>query len=92
MRLNVVRGVGPLYWIVRDTGTKAMPMIALGWVHELGGYWRKGKGIQIRISKYVFQFGFCQKSKIVYNEDEGLLYAMEGRMMAVETKEIREWK
>jgi len=92
MSLNVVHGIGPVYWILRDTGIKKMPVISTGWVHELGGHWRKGKGIQIRMLKYVFQFGVCKKAKITMEEQDGLLYALDGRMMDVKSQDIGEWK
>lgn len=92
MKLNIVYGVGPIYWIIRDNGVTKMPVVSTGWVHELGGYWRKGKGIQIRISKYVFQFGFCKKSNRVMGEQDGILYALDGRMMDVKSQEIGDWK
>jgi len=69
-----------------------MPVISTGWVHELGGHWRKGKGIQIRMRKYVFQFGVCKRVKAPMEEQDGLLYALDGRMMDVKSQDIGEWK
>lgn len=91
MRLNVVRGIGPLYWIFRDTGKKGVPILSMGWTRELGGYWRVGKGPQIRVGKYIFQFGLCKKQNIK-TEDEGILTAIEGRMMQATTSEISTWR
>lgn len=92
MKLNVVFGVGPFYWIVRDNGIKKMPIISSGWVHELGGHWRKGKGLQFRAFKYVFQIGVCKKAEKTMDENDGLLYALDGRMMDVKSQEIGDWK
>jgi hypothetical protein len=92
MKLNVVYGLGPFYWILRDNGVKKMPVVSSGWVHELGGYWRKGKGMQVRISKYVFQVGICKKPQKKMDEQDGLLYALDGRMMDVKSQEIGDWK
>jgi len=92
MRTNVVRGKGPVYWIVRDTGKKGMPAMSGGWMRELGGYWRQGRGLQLRFGKWVFQFGLCRKAESIKDEQSGLLYAMSGRMMETETKEIGNWK
>jgi hypothetical protein len=92
MKMNVVRGRGPVYWIARDTGKKGMSPISGGWMRELGGYWRQGYGIQFRAGKYVFQFGLCCKAKNIYDEQTGLLYAVSGRMMDTDTNEIGNWK
>jgi hypothetical protein len=91
MRLNVVRGFGPFYWILRDTGKKGVPFVSFGWTRELGGYWRVGRGIQIRVGKYIYQFGLCKKREVP-NEEEGVLMVLEGRMMQTTTSEISTWR
>ena len=91
MRLNIVYGIGPVYWIARDTGKKGTPIVSLGWTRELGGYWRVGKGVQIRLGKYILQFGLCKK-KDVKTEEEGILSAIEGRILEIPTAEISAWR
>jgi hypothetical protein len=91
MKLNVVHGFGFFYWIVRDTGNKNTPKICIGWTREIGGYWRKGKGPQIRFGKYLLQFGLCKKNKVA-NEQDGILRAVEGRILELTTKEISTWR
>lgn len=92
MELNVVHGRGPLYWIVRDTGKKGVKPLSGGWMKELGGYWRQGRGIQLRAGKWVVQFGICRRPKATYTEQEGLLRAVEGRMLTTAVKDIGDWK
>ncbi len=91
MKLNVVHGVWKFYWIVRDNGKRGVPFISIGWMHELGGYWRRGRGLQIRIAKYVLQFGLCKKQEIS-SEFEGYLNALDGRIMNTKVSEISTWR
>lgn len=88
--MNKMRGLLFFYWIARDTGASNIPHIAMGTCQELGGYWRKGKGIQLRFGKYLFQFGLCKKNKI-QDEKEGLLFAVGGRELDTTIKEIKTW-
>lgn len=91
MKLNVVHGVWKFYWIVRDNGKRGVPFISIGWMHELGGYWRRGRGLQIRIAKYVLQFGLCKKQEVP-SEFEGYLNALDGRIMNTKVSEISTWR
>ena len=91
MSINTVHGFWFVYWIVRDTATKPTPRMAVGWLRELGGYWRVGKGIQIKTGKYITQVGVCKKREFT-NEDEGTLNVLEGRMMTTPTSEIGDWR
>lgn len=88
--MNVLQAVGPLYWITRDNGTKGIPFISPGFMREIDEPWRTGKGIQVRLFKYVFQLGLCRKNPNK-NEEEGLLFAMKGRDMKLKAKEISSW-
>jgi len=90
MGLNIVYGFYKFYWIVRDTAKPTTPRVCIGWVHELGGYWRKGKGPQIKLSRYILQFGVCSKTTVA-SEDDGYLAAVEGRVMDTTTREISAW-
>jgi hypothetical protein len=89
-KLNVVQGFGKIYWIYRDIANESTPRVCKAWVHEIGGYWRKGKGIQIKFKKYIFQIGVCKKHK-VNNEEEGLLSAVGGRHLNYDPTEIGNW-
>jgi hypothetical protein len=91
MRLNIVHGFGRIYWIVRDTATGHTPRMCIGWTKELGGHWRTGKGPQIKFGKFIFQFGFCKKHK-VEDEMDGILMAVEGRILDTTTAEISIWR
>jgi hypothetical protein len=91
MGLNIVHGIGRIYWIVRDTATSSTPKLCIGWTKELGGYWRVGKGPQIKLGKYVLQFGFCQRQEPV-DETAGILRAVEGRLLDTTVKEITTWR
>lgn len=91
MAINTVYGFWFVYWIVRDTATSSTPKLTIGWLRELGGYWRVGKGIQIKIGKYITQVGVCKKRKFT-DEEEGTLSVLEGRIMTTPTSEIGDWR
>ena len=88
--MNRVRGLWSFYWIIRNTGTPNIPYIAMCTCQELGGFWRTGKGPQLRFSKYLLQFGLCKKNDIK-GEKEGLLFALGGREMDTTIEEIKQW-
>jgi hypothetical protein len=88
--MNKMRGFWFFYYVLRDIGTPNIPHVAMGTCQELGGYWRKGKGPQLRFGKYLFQFGLCKKNEIK-NEKEGLLFALGGREMNTTIEEIKKW-
>lgn len=79
-----------LYWITKNTGKKRDPIIAKGFMRQTAAPWFTGTGLQIRFGKYVFQIGICGKPKQLADE-EGLLYAMQGRSMDLEPKDIGSW-
>lgn len=91
MALNEVHGFLFFYWIVRDTATTSMPFLSFGWVKELGGHWRRGKGIQIKFGKYITQVGVCKKYTFA-SEEDGTLNALEGRMLPTTIDEIGDWR
>lgn len=88
--MNVLQAVGPVYWITRDNGTSDTPFISPGFMRETGEPWRTGNGLQVRLGKFVFQLGVCQKHPNK-EEEEGLLFAMKGRDMKLKTEEIASW-
>ena len=89
--LNKVQIVGSIYWITRDLIPTGTPLIARGEMRETAYPWRKGKGVQVRIPRRIFQIGVCSKGT---EEDElaGLASAVGGRMMNTTTEEIRGWQ
>lgn len=80
-----------LYWIARNNGKKGDPRISKGFMRQTSEPWLVGSGLQVRFGKYIFQIGICGKPKKLDDQD-GLLYAMQGRVMDVEPKEIGIWK
>ena len=86
--LNVLQVVGPVYWIAKETTSKASPMVAKGFMHETSYPWRSGKGLQVRWGFKTFQVGICHKQN--YDETEGMLSAVQGRFMDLTPIEIRE--
>lgn len=86
--LNLVQGIGFVYWITRDTHKGFS--LSISFMRETDYPWRTGKGIQIGIKKYAFQIGFCRKHK-TETEAEGLMRAVKGRKLHYQPKEIRKW-
>lgn len=87
--LNLVQGIGFVYWIVRDTHKGFS--LSTGFMRETDFPWRTGRGIQIGIGKYVFQIGFCKRNKL-NNEIIGLTHALKGRELNLKPTEIGEWR
>jgi len=88
--LNVVHKSGPLYLITRDTGTPKSKILAVGFMRQTSPPWGIGKGIQIRVGKYVTQIGIWRNPKDL-SEEDGLLHAMQGRILNVTVDEIGDW-
>jgi hypothetical protein len=80
-----------LYWILRDTGKRGTPIISKGFMRQTSSPWMVGKGIQFRFGKHTLQVGICGDSKSL-SDDDGLLYAMEGRVLDSDPEEIRSWR
>lgn len=78
------------YWITKNTGKKNDPIVAKGFMRQTSAPWLTGKGIQIRFGKYSFQIGLCGKPQNLRDQD-GLLYAMQGRMLELDVEKIGEW-
>lgn len=89
--MNKLKHVGFLYFIIRDIGKKKDPVIAKGFMRQTGYPWKSGKGVQLRAWKYVMQVGFCKSNKILKDETDGLLYAMQGRLLEEKPSEIGSW-
>lgn len=92
--INSVWTFGPIYWILRDSGTKKDKPLSIGFMRQTSHPWRTGKGVQVRVSKYVYQIGLSRKAQkdIVDDEHSGLLYALKGHQLKTPVKEIRKWK
>jgi hypothetical protein len=87
--LNLVQGIGFVYWITRDTHKGFS--VSFGFMRETDYPWRTGKGIQIGIGKYVFQTGFCRRNAVL-NETMGLYNVVKGRELQHTPKEIGTWR
>jgi hypothetical protein len=88
--LNRLQYIGPIYWITRDNTPKGTPLLSIGFMRQTSFPWKVGKGLQVSISRYSFQFGICKKSKHS-DETEGILGALGGRYLDTSTSDIREW-
>lgn len=86
--LNLVQGVGFVYWVTRDTHRGFS--LSIAFMRETDYPWRTGRGVQIGLGKYSFQLGVCRKNK-TETETEGLMRAVKGRKLHYRPKEIREW-
>jgi len=86
--LNLVQGVGFVYWVTRDTHRGFS--LSIAFMRETDYPWRTGRGVQIGFGKYSFQLGICRKNK-TETETEGLMRAVKGRKLHYQPKEIREW-
>lgn len=91
--MNRLRTLGIVYVIIRDIGKPKERIISIGFMRQTGPPWKTGKGIQIRIGKYVTQVGVCRTNAGLRNlqEADGLLYAMQGRLMEDPPSKIGSW-
>ena len=80
-----------IYWIIKNTGKKKDPFIAKGFMRQTSAPWLTGKGVQVRFGKYSFQIGVCGKPQKLDDQD-GLLYAIQGRLLDWDPDEIGNWK
>lgn len=89
--MNKIKSILNIYFIVRDIGKPIDPIFSIGFMRQTGPPWKSGKGIQLRLGKYVTQIGICRSNKKIKKEVDGLLYAVQGRMMEETPKEIGSW-
>lgn len=87
--LDLVQGVGPVYWLTRQTDVKKIG-IQSSFMRETDYPWRNGRGIQAVVPYRTFQVGVCKPSEH-YTKEEGLLHSLVGRRLPSKPKEIREW-
>jgi hypothetical protein len=88
--LNVVHKFGPTYLITRDTGIPKSRVLAVGFMRQTAPPWGTGKGLQVRVGKYITQFGIWKNPKNL-SEQDGLLHAMQGRILDTSVDEIGDW-
>lgn len=92
--LNKVQVAGRLYWITRDLVVAGTPLVSKGFMRETDAPWRVGHGIQFRIHTRTFQVGICSRSRSaspIEDEVEGLMYAIQGRLMDDSPHKIGNW-
>lgn len=78
--MNLFQYFGPVYWIARDNGLPNDPhisFVARAW--QLAPPWKNGRGVQVRIGSYSFQFGICKNGVQTDDENTGILNILEGR-------------
>jgi len=80
-----------VYWIRKNTGKKSDPVICKGFMRQTSAPWLTGNGLQIRFGKYTFQIGICGKPQKL-DDQSGLLYAIQGRLLDSNPDEIGEWR
>lgn len=74
-----------VYWITRNTGIPGTPVLCRGDMRGTSYPWWRGKGIQFRAGKYIFQIG------VLTGKSDGLLEQLGGRHLDADPKEIRSW-
>lgn len=91
--MNRLYSIGFTYVILRDIGTPADPILSIGFMRQTGPPWKTGKGVQIRVGKYILQVGLCKPNRELKKaeEEDGLLYAMQGRLLEDEPSRIGSW-
>ena len=87
--LDLVQGVGPVYWLTRQTTVKKIGL-QMSFMRETDYPWRTGRGIQAVVPYRTFQVGVCKTSEH-YTKEEGLLHSLVGRSLPSKPEEIREW-
>jgi hypothetical protein len=92
--MNNLHTIGPIYWVLKDNATSKTPKLAMAFMRQTGSPWRVGRGIQLKMNKYSFQIGLSKKAKTTddLGELDGLLYAMQGRVMETSVLEIGDWQ
>ena len=87
--LDLVQGVGPVYWLTRQTTVKKVG-VQKSFMRETDYPWRTGHGIQLVVPFRTFQVGICKPSEH-YTVEEGLLHSLVGRPLPEDPEEIGEW-
>ena len=87
--LDLVQGVGPVYWLTRQTTVKKLGL-QMAFMRETDYPWRTGRGMQVVVPYRTFQIGICKPSEH-YTVEEGLLHSLVGRRLPGKPKEIGPW-
>lgn len=82
--------IGRFYIAIRSNGVPNSSFIAKGIYRELFPPWRRGTGVEFRVSKYVLHVGLCKKSK-AKSQDAGFLEALDGRWLDEDVDTIKGW-
>lgn len=92
--MNNLHTIGPIYWVLKDNATNKTPRLAMAFMRQTDFPWRVGRGIQLKMNNYSFQIGLSKKTKTTddLGELDGLLYAMQGRVMETSVLEIGDWQ
>lgn len=88
--LNTVQVAGRLYWIARDLVPEGTPLLVRGFMREVESPWRTGRGIQFKVPHRIIQIGICDKGH-PRDDLDGLVYAMQGRLMDDSPHVIGNW-
>lgn len=89
--LNTVQYAGRVYWIVRDTVPARTPRICRGFMRQVTYPWLVGSGIQVRVMGRTVQVGVCYRQHAT-DDTQGVLHALEGRIMEENPEQIGTWK
>ncbi len=87
--LDLVQGVGPIYWLTRQTTIKKVG-VQKSFMRETDYPWRTGNGLQFVVPFRTFQIGICKPSEH-YTVESGLLHSLVGRPLPEDPEEIGEW-
>lgn len=79
-----------VYFIIKDTGRPGDPRMSIGFMRQINEPWLTGRGLQLRLGKNFIQVGLCGNPQNLDNQN-GLLYAMQGRLMDTNPDEIGDW-
>ncbi len=91
--MNKLYSISFLYVILRDIGVVTDPTVSIGFMRQTGPPWKTGKGVQLCLGKYILQIGVCRSPKELRHvkDDDGLLYAMQGRLLEEDPNKIGSW-
>jgi len=89
--MNKIKSILNVYFIIRDIGKPTDPVFSIGFMRQTGYPWKHGKGIQLRVGKYISQIGICRANRDLHEEQDGLLYAVQGRLLEEKPRDIGNW-
>jgi len=89
--MNKVQGIGPLFWLARNTAKPGDHMFSTMFLRETDYPWRVGHGVQFRFNTHYYAIGLCRRQRGVTSINEGLLHAVGGHNMDTDVDEISTW-